>query len=46
VTITDLADPFVREKLDESDYHRVVEELEMLEIAGKEYVAEEVLSGN
>jgi peptide chain release factor 3 len=46
VTITDLADPFVREKLDESDYARVVEELEMLEIAGKEYVAEEVLSGH
>jgi peptide chain release factor 3 len=45
VTITDLADPFVREKLDESDFHRVVEELEMLEIAGKEYSAPEVLSG-
>ena len=43
--ITDLGDPFVREKLDESDYLRVVEELEMLEIAGKEYSAEQVLSG-
>jgi peptide chain release factor 3 len=45
VTITDLADPFVREKLDESDYLRVIEELEMLEIAGKEYSEPEVLSG-
>ena len=46
VTITDLADPFVREKLDDSDYARVVEELEMLEIAGKEYSPAEVLSGH
>src|SRR5271168_4511678 len=46
VTITDLADPVVREKLDESDYRQVVEELEMLEIAGKEYSSAEVLSGN
>jgi len=46
VTITELADPFVREKLDESDYLRVVEELEMLEIAGKEYSAAEVLAGH
>jgi peptide chain release factor 3 len=45
VTITNLADPFVREKLDESDYRRVVEELEMLEIAGKEYSSQDVLSG-
>ena len=46
VTITDLSNPFVREKLDESDYLRVVEELEMLEIAGKEYSEKEVLSGH
>jgi peptide chain release factor 3 len=45
VTITDLADPFVREKLDPADYDRVVEELEMLEIAGKEYDSAAVLSG-
>ena len=45
VTITDLADPFVREKLDASDYDRVIEELEMLEIAGKEYDSAAVLSG-
>ena len=45
VTITDLADPFVREKLDESDYARVTEELEMLEMAGKEYSESEVLAG-
>ena len=45
VTITDLADPFVREKLDPSDYARVVEELEMLEIAGKQHESAQVLSG-
>jgi peptide chain release factor 3 len=44
-TITDLADPFVREKLDADDYARVIEELEMLDMAGKEYSAPEVLRG-
>jgi len=45
VTITDLADPFVQERLEPSDYDRVIEELEMLEIAGKEYDPAAVLSG-
>ncbi len=45
VTITSLGDPIVRDKLDEGDYARVVEELEMLELAGKEYSEAEVLSG-
>jgi peptide chain release factor 3 len=46
VTITDMSDPFVKERTDENDYARVTEELEMLEIAGKEYSAEDVLAGN
>jgi peptide chain release factor 3 len=45
LTITNLEDPLVREKLDPADYARVLEELEMLEHAGKEYSAGEVLAG-
>ena len=45
VEVGSLAEPFVREKLDESDYHRAVEELEMLDIAGVEYDAEKVHHG-
>jgi peptide chain release factor 3 len=45
VEVGSLADPFVREKLDDSDYHRAVEELEMLDIAGVEYSAEKVHHG-
>jgi peptide chain release factor 3 len=45
VTITNLEEPFVRETLDAGDYARVIEELEMLEMAGKEYSAGAVLSG-
>ena len=45
VTITDLSDPLVRETLDEQDYLRAVEELEMLDLAGKEYSAQAVLAG-
>jgi peptide chain release factor 3 len=45
VTITNLEEPLVRETLDPGDYARVVEELEMLELAGKEYSAGAVLSG-
>jgi peptide chain release factor 3 len=40
-----LEDDFVREQLSEGDYKQVVEELEMLEMAGKEYSEEEVLAG-
>jgi peptide chain release factor 3 len=45
VKITSLEDDFVREQLSEGDYKQVVEELEMLEMAGKEYSEEEVLAG-
>jgi peptide chain release factor 3 len=45
VEVGSLAEPFVREKLDESDYHRAVEELEMLDIAGVEYCAQKVHHG-
>ncbi len=45
VTITDMADPFVREKLDEQTYARVLEDLEMLEHAGKGYDPAAVLAG-
>src|SRR5207302_3693476 len=34
VTITNLDEPFVREQLDPADFARVIEELEMLELAG------------
>ncbi len=47
VTVTSLDDPLVREKLDdESDYQRAIEELEMLDMAGRDYSEEAVLSGN
>jgi len=45
VRVGSLAEPFVREKLDESDYHRAVEELEMLDIAGVEYSEKRVHHG-
>jgi len=40
-----LGDPFVRERLDEGDFHKAVEELEMLDIAGVEYDADKVKTG-
>ena len=45
VQVGSLAEPFVRERLDDSDYHRAVEELDMLDIAGVEYSAEMVHHG-
>jgi peptide chain release factor 3 len=45
VTITSFEESLVREKLDPDDYARAIEELEMLELAGKEYSAEAVLAG-
>jgi len=45
VTVTSLDEPLVREQVDEADYARFVEELEMLELAGKEYSPEAVLAG-
>ena len=40
-----LDEPFVRERLDDSDFHRAIEELEMLDIAGVEYSPEKVRHG-
>jgi peptide chain release factor 3 len=45
VQVGSLDEPFVRERLDDSDFHRAVEELEMLDIAGVEYDAEKVAHG-
>ncbi|HEY3901001.1 MAG TPA: GTP-binding protein [Chthoniobacter sp.] len=45
VQVGSLAEPFVREKLDDGDYHRAVEELEMLDIAGVEYCETRVHHG-
>ena len=45
VTITSLDEPLVREQVDPADYARFVEELEMLELAGREYSDAAVLSG-
>lgn len=45
VTVTSVDDPMVREQLDPADYAKAVEELEMLEMAGKEYSEEEVAKG-
>src|SRR5277367_2940823 len=45
VQVGSLAEPFVRERLDESDYHRAVEELEMLDAAGVEYSEAKVHHG-
>lgn len=45
VTIADLDDPLVKDQLSEGDYLKVREDLEMLELAGKEYSTEEVLAG-
>jgi peptide chain release factor 3 len=45
VEVADLDDPVVREKLDDDDYLRAVEELEMLDIAGVEYDPEKVHHG-
>ena len=45
VSVSELADPIVREKLDEESYAKAVEELEMLDIAGVEYSPERVHEG-
>jgi peptide chain release factor 3 len=45
LTITNLEAPLVREKLDPEDYARLIEELEMLELAGKEYSSDAVRAG-
>ncbi len=45
VTVTSLEEPFVREKLDPGNFETVIEELEMLDLAGKEFSHDEVLRG-
>ena len=45
VSVTDLADPLVKERLDPAAYAAAVEELEMLELAGAEYDQAAVLAG-
>ena len=45
VSIGSLADPVIRERLDESTYLKVHEELEMLEIMAEAFDAESVLAG-
>ncbi len=44
-TVTSLEDPLVRDLLDEATYQKTVEELEMLEMAGREYDQAAVLAG-
>jgi peptide chain release factor 3 len=45
VSIGDLADPVIRERLDEATYLKVAEELSMLEHAGETFDEESVLAG-
>src|SRR5579872_542973 len=45
VSIGNLSDPVIRERLDEATYHKVTEELGMLEHAGESFDAEAVLAG-
>jgi peptide chain release factor 3 len=45
VSIGNLADPVIRERLDDATYHKVTEELGMLELAGESFDADAVLAG-
>lgn len=45
VSIHDITDPFVKEKLSQENYEHVTEELEMLEHAGEEFKPELILTG-
>jgi peptide chain release factor 3 len=45
VSIHDLSDPAIRERLDEPTYHKITEELNMLEHAGEAFDADAVLAG-
>lgn len=45
VEIKDLTDDFVRSVTDETTYNQVVEEIEMLEIAGEDFSLDSVLAG-
>jgi len=45
VSIHNITDPFVKEKLSEENYEQVTEELEMLEHAGEQFKPELILQG-
>ena len=45
VDIGDLSDPVIRERLDEQTYHKVTEELGMLDLAGENFDEAAVLAG-
>jgi len=45
VEIATLADPLVRERLDDEEFRRVSEEVEMLDLAGNTFHPDDVLSG-
>lgn len=45
VSIHNLSDPLIRERLDEPTYLKVTEELSMLELAGESFDADAVLAG-
>ena len=45
VAIGGISDPLIRGRLDETTYHKTVEELEMLELAGESFDEAEVLAG-
>jgi peptide chain release factor 3 len=45
VSMGDFSDPFIRERVDEATYHKVAEELGMLDSAGESFDEEKVLSG-
>ncbi|HVY72220.1 MAG TPA: peptide chain release factor 3 [Verrucomicrobiae bacterium] len=45
VDIGGLSDPVIRERLDDQTFHKVTEELEMLELAGEVFDEEAVLAG-
>ncbi len=45
VSVHDISDPMVKEKLNDNNYDKVVEELEMLDTAGEEFNAENIING-
>ena len=45
VSIGNLSDPVIRERLEDATYHKVTEELHMLEHAGESFDADAVLAG-
>jgi peptide chain release factor 3 len=45
VSMGDFSDPFIRERVDEATYHKVAEELGMLDSAGESFDEEKVLAG-